>query len=89
MVTGTGTPIDPPIDTVSLIGPGMLTRATMVRDSLATVGWGGVDGVGGVGGDVGSQGRAFAKLKLTHPVDWACSGGIDPVAAGFFRSRGD
>ena len=57
MATGTG--IDPPIAMATLIDPGMLTRATTVRDFMAIVA--GVDGVGGVGGGAGSRGRALRK----------------------------
>ena len=66
MVTGTGTPpIDPSIGTATVIGRGMLTRATTVRDSMAIVaGEAGVDGVGGVGGGAGSRGRALRKRLL-------------------------
>ena len=54
MATGTGTPIDPPIGTLTL-GLLMLTRATSVRESMPTVG-----GVGDASGDVGSPGiRAY------------------------------
>jgi hypothetical protein len=50
---GTGTGIDLPIAMATLIGLGMLTRATTVRGSMPTVDGAGAE-VGGVGGGAGS-----------------------------------
>jgi hypothetical protein len=60
----TGTDIDPLTAMATLIGPGMLTRATTVRGSMPTVDGAGVE-VGGAGGGAGNRGTADHTTALT------------------------